>query len=122
MKAKTLSELHFRLKLEARFKFEHKIKDMSPEDQKREKAKLEKINNERKMKHKKVAAPMSETQEKEVWEKDDNMESVDFSLLKYFNLHDVDASGKWNKQELQIILFSLSNLSFLGDSKSDATA
>ena len=95
---------------------------MSPEDQKREKAKLEKINNERKMKHKKVAAPMSETQEKEVWEKDDKMESSDFSLQKYFNLHDVDASGKWNKQEVKIILFSLSNLSFLGDSKSDATA
>ena len=94
---------------------------MSPEDQKREKAKLEKINNERKMKHKKVAAPMSETQEKEVWEKDDKMESSDFSLQKYFNL-DVDASGKWNKQEVKIILFSLSNLSFLGDSKSDATA
>lgn len=89
-----------RLKMEARFKFEHKIKDMSPEDQKREKAKLEKINNERKMKHKKVAAPMSETQEKEVWEKDDKMESSDFSLQKYFNLHDVDASGKWNKQEV----------------------
>ena len=87
--------------MEARFKYEHKLKNMSPEEQKIEKEKLEQIEKERKMKHKDVARPISETQEKEVWEKEDKMEPDDFSLQKYFKLHDVDASGKWNKQEVK---------------------
>jgi len=89
-----------RYRMDARFRYEHKIKDMSPEEQKKAKAKLENIDKERKLKHKKVAHPMSETQEKEVWETEDKMEADDFSLNKYFKLHDVDASGKWNKQEV----------------------
>ena len=92
--------LVFRYRMDARFRYEHKIKDMSPEEQKKAKAKLENIDKERKLKHKKVAHPMSETQEKEVWETEDKMEADDFSLNKYFKLHDVDASGKWNKQEV----------------------
>ena len=39
-------------------------------------------------------------QEKEVWEKEDEMESKDFDLEHYFRLHDVDKSGKWNRQEV----------------------
>ena len=53
------------------------------------------------MKHKKIAYPLSETQEKEVWEKEDKMDPSQFTLQKYFKLHDVDASGKWNKQEVK---------------------
>lgn len=89
-----------RFRMEARFKYEHKLKNMSPEEQKKEKEKLEQIEKERKIKHKEVERPMSETQEKEVWEKEDKMEPDEFSLQKYFKLHDVDASGKWNKQEV----------------------
>ena len=91
--------------MEARFKFEEQLKMLSPEDQEREKAKFKKSINEQKRKHEKVAAPMSETQEKEVWKKEDKMEVEDFSLGKYFKLHDVDSSGKWNKQEVKYLLF-----------------
>ena len=39
-------------------------------------------------------------QEREVWEKEDGMESKDFDIEHYFRLHDVDKSGKWNRQEV----------------------
>ena len=39
-------------------------------------------------------------QEREVWEKEDEMESKDFDLEHYFRLHDVDKSGRWNRQEV----------------------
>merc|ERR1719427_507900 len=52
------------------------------------------------MRHKSIAYPLSETQEKEVWEKEDKMDPSKFSLEKYFKLHDVDASGKWSTQEV----------------------
>ena len=51
--------------------------------------------------HKKIPAPISEDQEKDVWEKDDKMDKEEFSLEKYFRLHDIDGSGKWNRQEVQ---------------------
>jgi len=43
---------------------------------------------------------MSENQEKDVWEKDDKMAPEEFSLEKYFKLHDIDGSGSWDKQEV----------------------
>jgi len=90
-----------RFKMEARFKYEHDLENMSPEEQKREGERVvAQMENERKMKHKKIAYPLSETQEKEVWEKEDKMDPSQFTLQKYFKLHDVDASGKWNKQEV----------------------
>ena len=39
-------------------------------------------------------------QEREVWEKEDEMETKDFDLEHYFRLHDVDKSGRWNRQEV----------------------
>ena len=39
-------------------------------------------------------------QEREVWEKEDKMEVKDFDLEHYFRLHDVDKSGRWNRQEV----------------------
>merc|ERR1712142_723766 len=89
-----------RFRMEARFKYEHKVKNMSHEEQKKEKERLAQIETERHEKHKNIARPMSETQEKEVWEEEDKMEPEEFSLEKYFKLHDVDSSGKWSKQEV----------------------
>jgi len=93
-----------RFRMEERFKFEQKIKSLSPEDQKRERENFAKKRidfvYEQKEKHKNVSVPMSDKQEKEVWEKEDKMEPDDFNLEKYFKLHDVDSSGKWNKQEV----------------------
>ncbi len=37
-------------------------------------------------------------QEREVWVEEDKMAEEDFDLQKYFNLHDVDQDGEWNKQ------------------------
>ncbi len=39
-------------------------------------------------------------QEREVWVEEDKMAEEDFDLQKYFNLHDVDQDGEWNKQVL----------------------
>jgi hypothetical protein len=33
-----------------------------------------------------------------VWVEEDKMAEEDFDLQKYFNLHDVDQDGEWNKQ------------------------
>jgi len=41
-----------------------------------------------------------------VWEKEDKMESKDFDLEHYFRLHDVDKSGRWNRQEVAASLMS----------------
>ena len=73
---------------------------MTPEEQKIEKERVAKIMEERKKKHQKLNAPMSENQEKDVWEKDDKMAPEEFSLEKYFKLHDIDGSGSWDKQEV----------------------
>jgi hypothetical protein len=35
-----------------------------------------------------------------VWVEEDKMAEEDFDLQKYFNLHDVDQDGEWNKQVL----------------------
>merc|ERR1719268_73230 len=83
-----------RFKMQARFEYEHRMKDLSPEEREKEKARLKQLVEERKRMHKKMPAPMSEDQEKDVWEKEE------FSLEKYFRLHDIDGSGKWNRQEV----------------------
>ena len=87
--------------MQARFEYEHRMKDLSPEEQEKEKARLKQYIEERKRMHKKIPAPISEDQEKDVWEKDDKMDKEEFSLEKYFRLHDIDGSGKWNRQEVQ---------------------
>jgi len=89
-----------RFKMQARFEYEHRMKDLSPEEREKEKARLKQLVEERKRMHKKMPAPMSEDQEKDVWEKDDKMDKEEFSLEKYFRLHDIDGSGKWNRQEV----------------------
>ena len=52
---------------------------MSPEEQKKEKETLAQIETERHEKHKKIALPLSEAQEREVWKEEDKMEPEEFS-------------------------------------------
>ena len=97
--------IYFRFRMEARFELEHKLSNMSPEERKREIENfIAQSNDERTKNHMKIAYPMSEAQEKEVWEKEDKMNPTEFTLEKYFTLHDVDGSGKWNKQEVNVKL------------------
>ena len=40
-----------------------------------------------------------------MWEKEDEMEKKDFDLEHYFRLHDVDKSGRWNRQEGDLFIY-----------------
>jgi len=103
-----------RSRLEARYRFEERIKNLVPEQQEVERKKAADAAKERrrvrheaaKKRHKGAKLPMSEDQEREVWEKEDEMESKDFDLEHYFRLHDVDKSGRWNRQEVAASLMS----------------
>jgi len=103
-----------RSRLEARYRFEERIKHLSSEQQEVERKKAADAAKERrrlrhedaKKRHKGSKLPMSEDQEREVWEKEDKMESKDFDLEHYFRLHDVDKSGRWNRQEVAASLMS----------------
>jgi len=103
-----------RSRLEARYRFEERIKHLSPEQKEMERKRASDAAKERrrlrhedaKKRHKAAKLPMSEDQEREVWEKEDEMEKKDFDLEHYFRLHDVDKSGRWNRQEIAASLMS----------------
>ena len=42
-----------------------------------------------------------------MWEKEDEMEKKDFDLEHYFRLHDVDKSGRWNRQEVDSFIYMI---------------
>ena len=91
---------YFRFKMQARFEHEHRIARLGPEEKMDGIERMKKMKEERKMLHKKLPAPMTESQEREVWENEDDMNKTEFSFESFFRLHDRDQSGKLNREEV----------------------
>jgi len=96
-----------RARMEARYRFDEAIKHLTPEQQAEQKTKAAEAAKERRRKrHEGVNLPLSEVQEREVWEKEDKMDPKKFDLESYFRLHDVDRDGKWSRQEVAASLMT----------------
>ncbi|XP_015173582.1 PREDICTED: nucleobindin-2-like isoform X2 [Polistes dominula] len=88
--------------MQKKFNEEQKLKGMNEQEKEQYMKHIQELK-EKSKKHAPIHHPGSKGQLEDVWTEQDDMNSEDFDLKKFFYVHDVDNSGFWDQNEVKAL-------------------